>query len=132
MKGKVAKFRFVEYKIINSSIDITKIDDRKSKLSVEINQKGGEIPETNLFKLEIETKITNNLETLTINVVTVGLFEFNPSLENKDSFFKLNGPAILFPYIRAYISTLTALSGIPPIILPTLNIASMIDKKSDK
>jgi len=132
MKGKVAKFRLVEYKINNSSIDIAKIDNRKSKLSVEFNHKGGEIPEKNLFQLEIDTKITNDIETLSINVIIVGLFEFNPSLENKESFFEFNGPAILFPYIRAYISTLTALSGIPPIILPTLNIASMINKKNDK
>ena len=36
-----------------------------------------------------------------------------------------NAPAILFPYIRAYISNITALGGIAPIILPTLNLESV-------
>jgi len=132
MAEKVANFRLREYKIFKSIIDIKEISSKKSKLSVSFNSNAEEIPNTNSFKLEIDTKITNDIETLTINVVIVGLFEFDSNLENKENFFKINAPAILFPYIRAYISTLTALSGIPPIILPTLNIAARLNKTKGK
>ena len=40
-------------------------------------------------------------------------------------FLYLNAPAIMFPYLRAYISSLTALSGINPITLPTLNLSGL-------
>lgn len=36
-----------------------------------------------------------------------------------------NALAIMFPYLRSLISTLTAQSGIAPFILPTFNIASL-------
>lgn len=33
-----------------------------------------------------------------------------------------NAPAIMFPYVRAYVSNLTGLSGISPIVMPTINM----------
>jgi len=42
-------------------------------------------------------------------------------------FFCINGPAILFPYIRAYLSSLSALSGIPLILLPTINMTGLAE-----
>ena len=45
------------------------------------------------------------------------------------NYFFVNAPAILFPYIRAYIATLTTLSGyLKPITLPTLNLISLAKK----
>lgn len=40
-------------------------------------------------------------------------------------YFAVNAPAILFPYIRAYISLLTSLSGVGTVLLPTLNLSSL-------
>ena len=46
-------------------------------------------------------------------------------LDNLNNLFFVNAPALLFPYIRAYISTLTNLSGFDPINLPTLNMSGL-------
>ena len=54
-------------------------------------------------------------------------FENKEGLENLGKFFYINAPALLFPYIRAYISTLTNLSGFEPINLPTLNMTRLGD-----
>ncbi len=43
----------------------------------------------------------------------------------------MNAPAILFPYIRSYISTLSTLSGLSPIVLHTLNLTSLKDELLD-
>jgi preprotein translocase subunit SecB len=43
-------------------------------------------------------------------------------------FYKENGIAILFPYIRSLISDLTSKGSEIPIILPTINIVEMIRK----
>jgi preprotein translocase subunit SecB len=44
-------------------------------------------------------------------------------------FYKENGLAILFPYIRSLISDLTSKGSEIPIILPTINIVEMIRRK---
>ncbi|AYV69397.1 hypothetical protein C2I06_22520 [Niallia circulans] len=40
---------------------------------------------------------------------------------------KVNGTAILFPYVRSYISHVTSMSGVPNLILPTLNVLEMLE-----
>ena len=64
----------------------------------------------------------------------VGEFVFNNDEISKDmlgGLFCINAPAIMFPYIRAYISTLTALSGIDTVIVPTLNMTSLAKELSE-
>jgi preprotein translocase subunit SecB len=77
------------------------------------------------MRLLLNTSITDKNNALSIAVKAEGYFEFDKGLdeEMKDAFFNTNAPAILFPYIRAYISTLSTLSGIKPIVLPTLNLS---------
>lgn len=43
--------------------------------------------------------------------------------------FEPNILAIVFPYLRSIVSSITCNSGREPIILPTINIASLFDKK---
>jgi len=44
----------------------------------------------------------------------------------KESDFPIvNAPAIAFPFLRSYISTLTLNSGFPPAILPSINFVEM-------
>lgn len=45
---------------------------------------------------------------------------------------ELNGTSILFPYLRSTLTTLTSLSNIPSLILPTFNIAQMFKDSGEK
>lgn len=74
-------------------------------------------------------KIEDKNKAININVQAIGnyLFEKSIELDQIDDFFFINAPALLFPYIRAYISTLTNLSGFEPINLPTLNMTKLGD-----
>lgn len=47
------------------------------------------------------------------------------SFNDIPKFFYINCIAILFPYVRSYISTITVQSNIKPIILPTLNLTKL-------
>ena len=79
------------------------------------------------------TSIEDENNSLNIKIETIGLFEFDSDIENyKNVFFSQNAPAILFPYVRAYISTLTSLAGIPPVILPTLNLSNRNNTEEQK
>ena len=77
------------------------------------------------MRLEMTADINDEHNALVIKIKTQGFFEFDSDLEQKekDVFFRTSAPAILFPYIRAYITTLSSLSGVKPVILPTLNMS---------
>lgn len=47
----------------------------------------------------------------------------NMSLEN---FLDHNAPALLFPYVREAISTITLKSGIKPVVLPPINVVALL------
>lgn len=57
----------------------------------------------------------------------VSEFKFNEPLEFEDlpDFFYINSIAIVFPHLRAFISTVTSLSNTRRIILPILNLTSL-------
>lgn len=127
MSEKIAQFRFKGYKVLSSSIQIKDDNKLNTDLNIEFSRKNTIDNGKSNFKLELNTKITNNDESISINILTVGFFDFDKELPDglKEIFFQSNAVAILFPYIRAYISTLTSLSGISPITLPTLNLSKI-------
>lgn len=125
MAEPIAKFRFLGYRIIESCIKINPSQDKDFQLSVNFNQTQCVDDENHKMKLLLDTEISDEQKKIEIMVKAEGLFEFEQELtdDQKKGFFNTNAPAILFPYVRAYISTLTALSGINPITLPTLNLS---------
>ncbi|PSK98322.1 protein-export chaperone SecB [Cecembia rubra] len=52
-------------------------------------------------------------------------FEDNVDFDAIPTYFYRNSIAILFPYIRAFIGTVTLQANIPPIVLPTMNLSSL-------
>ena len=126
MKKDEAKFRFLDFQIQESKISIKDANLISDKLNVHFEQSEYLSDDESLFKYEMNVGIEDDNKYLNIQVVAGGLFEFDTNLTDleKQAFFSVNAPAILFPYVRAYITTLTSLSGIKPIILPTLNMTT--------
>lgn len=62
-----------------------------------------------------------------ITIKCVGIFEFQnvEGFNDIPSFFYKNALALLFPYLRAFISTVTIQINKPPLILPTFNLSSL-------
>lgn len=62
----------------------------------------------------------------------VGLFSIKKSDENMDmeKYLKNHSPALMFPFIREHIATITQKSGVPPVLLPPVNILALIEQKS--
>ena len=126
MSEQIAKFRFLNYQIHESSIRISDAESVGKDLQIDIKKSNKEEEKENIYNLFFEITISDKLGSLNIFLNIEGKFEFNKDLTDseKDSFFNINAPAILFPYVRAYISTLTSLSGINPIMLPTINLSN--------
>ncbi|HOE38510.1 MAG TPA: protein-export chaperone SecB [Bacteroidales bacterium] len=68
-------------------------------------------------------KTHNNTEQFSFLVKMVGIFECigESQLKDYEKFGKINGAAIIFPYIREHITNLSMKAGLGPIILPPVN-----------
>ncbi len=67
-----------------------------------------------------------------IEAKMVGVFECvgeTPLADNLENFGRINGAAIIFPYIREHISSLSIKAGIPPIVLPIVNFQNSANQK---
>ncbi len=61
------------------------------------------------------------------NAQIIGVFGFEnvDDLESIPSFFYKNSIAILYPYLRSFVSSVTLQANIKNIILPTMNLSSL-------
>lgn len=57
--------------------------------------------------------------------ITKYQFENVNSFEEIPDFFYKNSIAILFPFVRAYVSIITIQANVPSVMLPTLNLSSL-------
>ena len=90
--------------------------------------------ENNTMHVSIEAKIfenpTENNYPFSMNVMLTGIFELeNCDLDKRESFAEVNSIAILFPYLRAIVSTFTANANIQPLILPPINVVKLVSEK---
>jgi preprotein translocase subunit SecB len=122
----IASFNFEGFKIIKSYFEINDSDNNQT-FSINFNPKGVINKESLKFEMELGVIINENDNKFRAEIIVIGHFKFGADLgeDMLDNFFYKNAPAILFPYIRAYITTLTSLSGINPVILPTLNLSML-------
>ncbi|ERJ81854.1 hypothetical protein HMPREF1990_01181 [Porphyromonas gingivalis W4087] len=127
-----ARFRFVKYLITEASIKLTGRTLGKD-VQFGIHPDGELKKEEKIFLLIMKVLIKDDENNLDFSMSIEGVFEYEiDDLQELIPFICENAPAILFPYIRAYISNITALSGMSPIILPTLNIKRVGEELIDK
>ena len=119
-------FKFEKYSILRSVID-RKSDETPKSLQIGFEPKGTHFKEDSRFELLLMVRIEDEGKSLLIEVDASATYLLEGEVSDKmlKTFFYLNAPAILFPYIRAYIATLTTLSGMAPINLPTLNLTQL-------
>ena len=71
-------------------------------------------------EMTVEVTSKENPDKFFIKVKTVGVFSYKEGSDKDLLHFETF--KVLFPYARALVSTITANTGIPPIILPEINI----------
>lgn len=81
------------------------------------------------FILLLGVALTTDTGLFEADLQVRGLFSFDPGhdAESLDKLLTLNTPALVFPYVRAYLGALTALSGLPTVLAPTYNLSSLAD-----
>ena len=82
----------------------------------------------NLFQVFFHINIGSKDEDkpLNIQVEAVGYFELTGDIPEDvvDNYKNISAPSIVYPYIRAFLSNLTLLSGLNPINLPPINFVT--------
>lgn len=123
-----SKFQFKGFTIVRSLIERND-NEPSQKLSLGFAPKGVINKDDATFQLHLGVKIEDENKSFNIEIDAIAnyAFEKKEGLDTLGQLFYINAPALLFPYIRAYISTLTNLSGFEPINLPTLNMTRLGD-----
>lgn len=121
-----SKFQFKGFHIVRSLIERNEKESSK-KINLDFSPKGFINKNDSTFQMHLGVRIEDENKSflIEINAIANFVFENKEGLDNLSKFFYVNAPALLFPYIRAYISTLTNLSGFEPINLPTLNMTRL-------
>lgn len=121
-----AAFKISNYKFPKTLIDYSNSSD--TDIDVSFTVAGKYKNSESRFFLEFTTHAKfEDKSDFFIKIDCEASFEFKNvnSISEIPDFFYTNAIAILFPYVRAYISTVTVQSNIKPIILPTLNLMSL-------
>lgn len=123
---KTSAFQFKGYRIERSLIEL-KATEIGENFSISFESKGVINKAEAAYQLNLIVYIKDKEDTINIEVDIVSFFVFDSQIEKTmlDKLFFMNAPAIIFPYLRSYITTLTVLSGIDPVILPTLNLSAL-------
>lgn len=124
-----AVFSLKQYIFDQVTIDLSHLD-KNSPLSLDINPSGTYNPQTGEYDLSFLFQVMqgqdNENQIVSIRCVAQFIFATPVSPEEFPAMFYANSIAILFPYVRAFVSTVTLQANIiPPIIIPTLNLTSL-------
>ncbi|MBR8712293.1 protein-export chaperone SecB [Porphyromonas levii] len=129
-KAQNAKFRLKSYQIAKASLNFD--IPNESTLKIFFNPSGKYRSEKGEYDLFLDTKVViadkNEDNNEVVNVTCRAFFQFESTFSFKDipDYFFPNCIAIVFPYIRAFISTLSVQANISsPIILPIVNLKKL-------
>ena len=122
-----ASFSIESYKFDKVMIDLT--NQKTNDIFVDFKPQGVFNVSESTFELTFNfTALDSQENTIPfVEIRCVGLFKFDNvnSIEEIPSFFYKNSIAILFPFLRAFVSIVTVQANIKPIMLPTMNLSSL-------
>ena len=78
------------------------------------------------YKIILELSVADPQGKLSVFVKGMAIFETE---QKTRTLIERNTLAIMFPYFRSYVSTLTTRPGMMPIVLPAMNIIAMLTEK---
>lgn len=112
-------YEFIDVKMLGENRPATE------SLSINFSTEGGYNEEDGLFNLKFTTYVSEEGKNPYISVLCTAQYRFveHIKLAEIPDYFYANSIAILFPYVRAYISFLTTQANQRAVILPTYNLS---------
>ena len=124
-----AAFALLGYKFDKVKLDLSSLHP-ETKFNIMFYPSGVFYPKTGEFTLKFafSAKVDgNDADVIYINCVATYKFKDVREFSEIPEYFYANSIAILFPYVRAFVSTVTLQANIRPIVLPTYNVSPLKD-----
>ena len=128
---KKAAFSFETFQVVSFSFK----QPVNENLSIVFNTKGEFHSKTNRFRIILEVIVLDGdllpestesaIEAINIKLHTDFKFADSVTLQEIPNYFYKNSIAIVFPYVRAFISTITLQANCKPVILPLMNLSAL-------
>jgi preprotein translocase subunit SecB len=121
-----ASFKISNYTFTKTILDFSYHNEEELEISFAVS--GTFKKSSSEYELKFTfSGLSTGFETPFVTVDCVGTFKFKnvSNLAEVPTYFFRNSIALLFPYIRAYISIITVQSNNRPLVLPTLNLSSL-------
>lgn len=109
-------------------VDINLENKNSSDLSISFDPTGKFLSDSSTYELKfIFNALTEGSEKPFITIECFASFKFDniKHIDEIPTYFYRNSIAIIFPYVRAFISMVTLQANIPPVVLPTMNLSSL-------
>ena len=132
MNNKEVAFRLVNYKFTKATLNFDIPEDAEFVIDFKPSGKLKEIEGT--YDLSFDTIVKcEETDTIIVEVSCIAQFSFMDRIKFEEipDFFYPNSLAILFPYIRAFVSTMSLQANIQPILLPTVNLMGLTEELRD-
>ena len=117
-----SQLKLVDLMIVESSFSRTEKEIQDAALEMEIEK---DIQKQSEDQYEITLAVRLKEKNNQINIYVKSKAHFTTQQENTNLIEK-NTIAIMFPYVRSHISSITSQPGMMPIVLPPMNIAAML------
>ncbi|HXI01054.1 MAG TPA: protein-export chaperone SecB [Sphingobacteriaceae bacterium] len=123
----IAKSPFKLQKFIVKQFNIIRNPGKQGNVRFDIVPSAVVNRQQRFFQLTLAIKLEDKKGSYIIDILAIGDFQFDNVIDdgNLNGYFLTNAPALIFPYVRAYISAVTALSGLDAVNLPVMNLTSL-------
>lgn len=99
----------------------------KSNVSIETDHNYSE--ENQILEITVLLNFSagvSNKKNISAKIIMAGIFNCNGDAQlSIEQFSKANGPAIMFPFLREHLASVSLKAGIKPILLPAINFIKM-------
>lgn len=129
MSDKQGAIKFLDYRVSKVEFYLNKTEKQSNELNVEVSSDKEVDKELKNMLVELNVEIGDKDESpFFMSICLEGLFELSQDYLDYDiNLFYSNALSIMYPYVRAIVSTYTAGANIKPVILPTINIKKMLE-----
>lgn len=124
---KNTAFKFEGYRFLQAKLELASLENISS-FNISIEPRGEYYPSERRYHLffKFQAFTQEGLQVVLTECEARFLFVSSLTLEEIPNYFYPNSIALVFPYVRAFVSTLTLQANLqPPIVLPTLNLTSL-------
>lgn len=136
MQPKTFRMSFDGFRLLNLSFSINKGFNQKKgmRINPEIALAHHYEPKEKTVKVRIKVSLAEENIPFFFEVESEGKFVFKETPDNITikNVSIVNGPAIMFPYVRETIADLTRRAGFPPLHLPPVNFVELAKHSKTK